>query len=116
MSLCAFNVVTRMGPKLFQLGYLEFRLKIKKNKPKKISYIKWFPGREIKSKKQAELLLGTQAKYYVTLQKLFQMYGFKSAPISILVKLRHTIDSTAGSLWVNCDNSKLGGRIKSNKS
>ncbi len=57
MSLCAFNIVTRMGPKLFQLGYVEFRLKIKKNKPKKISYVKYFPGREIKSKKQADLLL-----------------------------------------------------------
>lgn len=114
MSLCAFNIVTRMGPKLFQLGYVEFNLKIKKNKPKKISYVKYFPGREIKSKKQANLLLGNQAINYVTFQRLFQMYGFKPAPISILVKLRHTINSATGSLWVNSNNSRICGRGKIN--
>lgn len=110
MSLCQLNIVIKRQDGVFQLGYLEFSMNVKKNKPKKVTHVQWFPNREIKTLKQADLLLGKEIKNYQTLPKFFEYHNFKKPAISALIKLQRSVSCQPWKFWISISTSVIVGR------
>ena len=95
------DVVIKRG-KIFILGSIEGNLKIKKNRIKKISYQKWYPGKIIKSIAEAHKWIGEkdiELGLYAPLPEFFALYKYTLAP-QVIIKLKRALN--ADNIWVNC--------------
>ena len=120
MSKCKMDIIYRYlfgnNKTGFQSGYVEFDLRTKKNKPKRLLQFKFFIGTEIVNKKDAEVFIEAP-ECWVPLVEIFKMYGYKKPAASVLIKFHNAI--AAGlrpkDLWVNLDTCKIANRSKKYK-
>jgi hypothetical protein len=115
MANCEMDICTRMkrgvndDKRIFRLGHIEFNLRIKKNKPKKITHFQYFMGRDIMKKKDAKLFI-KNPDLWVPFEHLLEMYGYKKAALSVIVKFHRSLDAKPYDVWIDASSVSINGK------
>lgn len=113
MANCELDVCIRSKYKMktmFTRKRVTFNMKVKKDKPKKITHFQSEKDEfDIFNRNQADLYIRKPHRWR-RFEEVLEHYRFKKPAISCMIKFYRSLDVKPKDLWVNMDTCKLVGR------